>query len=421
MNISRKPAGDAQGNLTDHSQMPATCRTIAFETFIIPASLSTGQTNDLGSTLELSRIGMAAARDLLRYSRCLHRMRSSGLRDQPRMAAIAMLVLLLAAFKLAQQLRHATLRAPSSSCQHTSQKTSSSSFLSGGNRACAALDSTCVFVVSTGRAGSTNAQDFLNQLPGVLIHGENNATMQYVQQLAERIAQSREHAQACPRQGRGAAMTRSAMQAAPSNYPVAAAGAAAHLSPLKQYYESLAADKKPSWFNAWPAGTEICIARSIFRQLYGSSSSSSVSGSSSSGMSNAATAPLQVVGFKEIRYKAWDGTGLQDYSSLERHLAFLAHMCTAPKFIFNMRRNTTATARSAWYKDMPLEEALEILGEGGSWLERYASAHPESAFMLWYEDMFDPAKNGTVARQLAEFVGVQLPAAGAGFSRFNLG
>jgi hypothetical protein len=42
---------------------------------------------------------------------------------------------------------------------------------------CAPLQARCLHIVSTGRSGSTALLDFLNQLPGVLLLGENDGAL----------------------------------------------------------------------------------------------------------------------------------------------------------------------------------------------------------------------------------------------------
>ena len=98
-------------------------------------------------------------------------------------------------------------------------------------------------------------------------------------------------------------------------------------------------------------------------------------------------------------------------------MEFLQGLCNDSKVILNLRRNVTAASQSAWFANV--SGIVARLNENAAWFHRFAAAHPHSTFLLWFEDMVDPAANETVARTLASFVGAQWPSSGATFGRLK--
>lgn len=346
-----------------------------------------------------------------------------------RMACTAALcaIVLLTTASLAQHRSPAAAHAPTSRWL-LETSTDAEQLLVGPPTTCEPLNSTCVFIVSTGGSGSTRLQDFLNQLPGVLIHGEDSAVLQSLQQISDRVSgttvmhrvnckvAASNHGPSSSTTSSGNNGSRSSAGVGPApDQPAAAAPAATDDPFIKQEYESQITDGgcKPAWFNTWPTSFGDCIAHTVFQQLYGGALDSSLNDRppSSSGAS--------IMGFKEIRYKPERAIHTPEtYQGFNSHLNFLSQLCTRPKLVFSLRRNATAAAASDLVRRWP--NALALLTESGAWFQRFAAEHPKLSFTAHYEDLLDRSVNASLAQQLAEFVGVPWSqATGASFARLR--
>mmetsp|Transcript_7892 Transcript_7892/g.15856 ORF Transcript_7892/g.15856 Transcript_7892/m.15856 type:complete len:324 (+) Transcript_7892:228-1199(+) len=233
----------------------------------------------------------------------------------------------------------------------------------------------CVFLMAMGRSGSTALQDAMNQLPGVFIRGENHGMFKYLFNLDQTGSQL---TRKFPRRGDPT-------------------GAEAEKT---RYHEFVKARNKPAWYSNFEPGVAECAKTSYFKRLFGYGDFQDYT-----------------VGFKEIRHNTnlnslldvkfaspWtlryrNGTR---YKTYDVYIDFFKSLCTDSKIIFNLRRQYNLTAGQGFYRGRG-----KLLERNIRWMHRYAQAHgKKQVHFVYYEDMFDPAKNETVLRDLARFLGI---------------
>lgn len=230
----------------------------------------------------------------------------------------------------------------------------------------------CVFIVSTGRSGSSALQDALNQLPAVHIRGENGGIIPQLHGLHNHIT---------------------AFSFPPSAHPP---------DSIKMYLKNIENGARPSWYNGFAPDAADRAVQSAFSELY--------------------EIPGYTVGFKEIRYalkypvikmfkhrdpysiRAIQHTydmNVSTYRALSDQLGFLKKLCTTPKIIINMRRNVTATHQSNFWR----KADISVLASMTDMFLNYAASHPET-MLVYFEDMFNPVTNQTLADTLKRFLQV---------------
>lgn len=244
----------------------------------------------------------------------------------------------------------------------------------------------CLFVVATGRSGSTAVLDALNQLDNVFIRGENFGMFQQLHDASAIAAQLSDQR--------------------------LSTGSAASKEKAMYYRHVVVEQKKPAWYNVFPVNVPACAFKMLFKQLYGYGDFADY-----------------IVGFKEIRYLPFFHTQLQfdnrrrsgrsypgnahtlamsTYAQFAHHMDFLSNLCSRPMLVFNLRRNSTGTSRSNFYTGIaePVGEIIAALDAFGGWVVEYSSVNPDTTFTVYFEDMFDVSKNQTLAASLVSFVGV---------------
>jgi len=230
----------------------------------------------------------------------------------------------------------------------------------------------CAFILSMGRAGSTALQDAMNQIPGVYIRGENNGMLKFLYNTNQIASQ----------------LTKRVSRASDPKGPDAE----------KMAYDTFVKEgNKPAWYSQFQPGVAECARTTYFKRLFGYGGFGEY-----------------IVGFKEIRHNSdletllalenthpWtfrrrNGTL---YSTYDKYLDFIRTLCVDTKIIFNLRRNYDYTAGQGFYK-----KKGDILLRNVQWMYRYAQAHKKIVHFVYYEDMFDGTKNGTVLKDLASFL-----------------
>lgn len=184
---------------------------------------------------------------------------------------------------------------------------------------------THVFVVTYGRSGSTLVQNLLNSLPGYCIRGENANALGPLARAWSHVARS----------ANIRAMAQSGVQTTPEHPWFGA--------------EGISADR---WGRA--------LAEAFVREVL------------------APPPGTRVAGFKEIR---WGGTA----DEMRLILDFAHRFFPGARFVFNTR-NPDDVARSAWWAEMPREQALRRIAEMNARFEAYLRDFPGRAIALHYDD-----------------------------------
>ncbi|GLI63199.1 hypothetical protein VaNZ11_006098, partial [Volvox africanus] len=248
-----------------------------------------------------------------------------------------------------------------------------------------AIPDKCVFILGTGRSGSTSLLDAVNQLPNYLIRGEQGGAFWYLYVAWRMLVSSAKHA----------GEFQSYAKAAAERFGDRPSGWLSFKS-VKQIYEAYAVQKKLPWFNDMHHSRLTDAARAFYLAAYGYHGSGIVSG------------------FKEVRFvcgRAFPSPSC-NYKEFDNFLRFLRSLCTDVKVLFNSRSSAAHTdnmklgnmlARNGVINDTAQFEA--DLNVTHSWYDRYVKEHPCCGFRVLMEDMFNPEKNVTLARQLLKFLG----------------
>ncbi|GLI71052.1 hypothetical protein VaNZ11_015967 [Volvox africanus] len=235
----------------------------------------------------------------------------------------------------------------------------------------------CVFILATGRSGSTSLMDALNQIPNYLVRGEHWRAVGNMYDAYRRF--------------------QDALMAAERHSLRFDGGNVDSVYSIKQVYDTklaTQAGKDLGLFNEFGSDRVLQATRAYYASLYGYYGEDVVSG------------------FKEIRYvcgkflPAARKCGLQ----FQSFMGFLQSLCTDVKLIFNSRNTAlTVTNLKLYLMDQsnlrdPLDFALD-LGATHTLYDYYVRKNPSHAFRVYMEDMFDPQKNATLARDLLTFLG----------------
>eukprot|EP01025_Chloroclados_australasicus_P061810 TRINITY_DN8120_c0_g3_i2.p1 TRINITY_DN8120_c0_g3~~TRINITY_DN8120_c0_g3_i2.p1 ORF type:complete len:292 (-),score=10.76 TRINITY_DN8120_c0_g3_i2:2659-3534(-) len=239
------------------------------------------------------------------------------------------------------------------------------------NFECENVHDRCVFIVSTGRSGSTALMGAMNQIENVFIRGENGGMFLTLESFYNQVQ--------------------------------SLSGKKQNPQDAKNMYERYIRREKPAWFSSFPYQTAKCLAKDIFKKLYGYGKYSDY-----------------IVGFKEIRYQVtsqpvkefeqehipykWYYTHMDTYTNFANRINFLNNLCNRTQIVLNLRRNVTATAHSDFY--LKKSNASDIVSQLSGWLEKYHQENLETSFVVYYEDMFDGQVNETLAKDLLGFLRV---------------
>eukprot|EP01025_Chloroclados_australasicus_P020400 TRINITY_DN2150_c0_g1_i1.p3 TRINITY_DN2150_c0_g1~~TRINITY_DN2150_c0_g1_i1.p3 ORF type:complete len:293 (-),score=16.11 TRINITY_DN2150_c0_g1_i1:2333-3211(-) len=235
----------------------------------------------------------------------------------------------------------------------------------------------CIFIISTGRAGSTAVIGALNQIDNVFIRGENLnlfLKMESIYNLVDMLSY--------------------------------------HTSQdfdTETLYQKLSKTRKTPWFNAFPPNTAQCAIQQFFKSLYGRGQFDKY-----------------VVGFKEIRYNSQQyviqygnenkkfkpdtvpmkptEVYIDSFEKFGVRMQFLRNLCHHTKLIFNFREDLLAMTRSGFYGKKGQYNVSEMLAETREWMIKYQRDFPHESFIVKYEDMFDDTKNKTLAKELLQFL-----------------
>ncbi|GLC49888.1 hypothetical protein PLESTB_000319700 [Pleodorina starrii] len=261
----------------------------------------------------------------------------------------------------------------------------------------------CVFILGTGRSGSTALVDALNHLPHYLIRGEQKGAFWFLYQAwraLERVTHVQNEFQSLQRKAEERFGERSASRLT--------------YDTVKKAYDTYAVQTKLPWFNDLHLVRLTDAARAFYAETYGYHG------------------PGIVSGFKEIRFvcgQAFPSPGCR-YSDFVKFLRFLRQLCTDVKLLLNSRSSHSAADNAKLIGMMPWASLLspkcgtndtasfeQDLATTHEWYDRYVQEHRSSAFRVVMEDMFDPQRNATLARQLLQFLGEDPAAHSISFTR----
>ncbi|GIM13675.1 hypothetical protein Vretimale_16740, partial [Volvox reticuliferus] len=173
-----------------------------------------------------------------------------------------------------------------------------------------AIPDKCVFILGTGRSGSTSLLDAVNQLPNYLIRGEQGGAFWYLYMSWRLLVQSAKHAYEFHTHAKQAAVR---FGERPSGW--------LSFNTVKQVYDTYAVRKKLPWFNDMHHSRVTDAARAFYLAAYGYHG------------------PGIVSGFKEIRFvcgRAFPSPGC-NYEDFDDFLQFLRSLCTDVKVLLNSR------------------------------------------------------------------------------------
>ncbi|GIL90750.1 hypothetical protein Vretifemale_18427, partial [Volvox reticuliferus] len=230
----------------------------------------------------------------------------------------------------------------------------------------------CVFILSTGHSGSTALMDALNQLPHYLIRGEQWAAFWNIYESYLNFRWT----------------TTEPLSQLKFNWT---AYQDASFETIKSLYDHEAPKEKLPWFNEFPQERIIAAIQSYYAILYGYYGQSFVSG------------------FKDSRYVC--GRSFSTGRCAEffnGFLPFLRSLCLEVKVLLNTRSSPSLSTNMKLYsmeRSQSEEDFLRDLNETHALYDSYVAGNPDHAFRVFYEDMFDPDKNATLAMQLLEFLG----------------
>ncbi|KAG2423025.1 hypothetical protein HYH02_015374 [Chlamydomonas schloesseri] len=122
-----------------------------------------------------------------------------------------------------------------------------------------------------------------------------------------------------------------------------------------------------------------------------------------------------VSGFKEVRFvrgRAFHSES-STYDDFDNFIQFLRLLCTDMKVLLNSRASASLEDNYKLEGMLSYNGVLKTNNETflrdlqltHEWYDRYAEAHPDHAFRVTMEDMFNPEVNGTLVRRLISFLG----------------
>ncbi|GIL61714.1 hypothetical protein Vafri_16111 [Volvox africanus] len=235
----------------------------------------------------------------------------------------------------------------------------------------------CVFILATGRSGSTSLMDALNQIPNYLVRGEHWRAVGNMYDAYRRF------------QDVLATAERHSLRFDSANTD-------SFYSAKQVYGTKLAsrAGKDLGLFNEFGSDRVLQATRAYYASLYGYYGEDVVSG------------------FKEIRYVCGKFLPAARECGIEfqSFMAFLQSLCIDVKLIFNSRTAASTVPNLKLYlmdqsgRRSPLDFAHD-LGATHTLYDYYARKNPSNAFRVYMEDMFNPQKNATLARDLLTFLG----------------
>eukprot|EP01024_Parvocaulis_polyphysoides_P073334 TRINITY_DN9431_c0_g1_i4.p2 TRINITY_DN9431_c0_g1~~TRINITY_DN9431_c0_g1_i4.p2 ORF type:complete len:102 (+),score=13.63 TRINITY_DN9431_c0_g1_i4:132-437(+) len=81
-----------------------------------------------------------------------------------------------------------------------------------------------------------------------------------------------------------------------------------------------------------------------------------------------------------------------------------------PKILFNYRKQNSGILNSGFFKqkiygNVTVHDIQKYIG----WIKQYLGKNPDLAFAVYFEDMFDPKVNATLAKNLLEFLEMEKP------------
>eukprot|EP00198_Chlamydomonas_reinhardtii_P008514 XP_001697851.1 predicted protein [Chlamydomonas reinhardtii] len=228
----------------------------------------------------------------------------------------------------------------------------------------------CVVVLGTGRSGSTSLVDALNQMPHFFVRMEQEGAYWY---LYLAWSHSKDFASSVRRVEGSAGPT-----------------AAAHLSyrAAKGIYDNFAVRKKIPWFNDLHPVRMREAVRAFYTITYGYHG------------------PGIVSGFKEVRFvrgRAFSSDS-STYKDFEDFIAFLRLLRASASLEDNYKLESMLS-RNGVLKTTSNETFLNDLTTTHQWFDRYAEEHPDHAFRVIMEDMFNPERNRTLVRDMLTFLG----------------
>nr|ADI46940.1 MTM0775 [Volvox carteri f. nagariensis] len=230
----------------------------------------------------------------------------------------------------------------------------------------------CVFILATGQSGSTVLMDALNQLPHYLIRGEQYAAFWNVYESFMNFRWTTNE---------------------PSNQGLFnwTAYKYAPLSTIKGLYNREAPHVELPWFNEFPQERIFVAARSYYAALYGFYGGNFVSG------------------FKDSRFVCGKSFSRGRCSELfGGFMHFLQTICLDVKVLLNTRASSSLASNRKLYamsRDQSEEDFLRDLNETHSLYDSYLSQNSDHAFRVFYEDLYNPSRNTTLAKRLLEFLG----------------
>ncbi|KAG2441801.1 hypothetical protein HXX76_003412 [Chlamydomonas incerta] len=249
--------------------------------------------------------------------------------------------------------------------------------------------SRCVVVLGTGRSGSSSLVDALNQLPHFFVRMEQEGAYWYLY-LAWRLLEI--------------AYSHS-LDFIEAVRPVEARSgpaAAAHLSyrSAKAIYEQFAVTKKMPWFNDLHPVRMREAVRAFYTITYGYHG------------------PGVVSGFKELRFvrgRAFSSE-YSTYKDFADFMGFLQLLCADVKVLLNSRASSSLEdnykldsmlSRNGVFRAYSNETFARDLAATHEWFDTYAKEHPDHAFRVIMEDMYDAERNRTLMRDMLTFLGEQ--------------
>ncbi|GFR51980.1 hypothetical protein Agub_g14507 [Astrephomene gubernaculifera] len=233
----------------------------------------------------------------------------------------------------------------------------------------------CVFVLATGRSGSTALMDALNQIPNYLIRGEHWSAFWNLYSAYLRLKEVKF--------GPGQELF---------EWPKHANDGA---SEIKQAYERHAPITRLPLFSEIMDDRIMLATRMYYSVLYGHYGEGTVSG------------------FKEIRYVCGTYFGHRATCTENFHAftRFLRGLCGEVKMIFNTRYTPSLEQNAKlFYMDnttvgRTANTFQDELVQTHALFDEYTKNNPDHAFRVYLRDMYDPKRNWTLAQNLLQFLG----------------
>ncbi|GFR50041.1 hypothetical protein Agub_g12088 [Astrephomene gubernaculifera] len=230
----------------------------------------------------------------------------------------------------------------------------------------------CVFILATGRSGSTSLMDALNQIPHYLIRGETWRAHGNLFDAYQHLCEAR---------------------TSPGQEFFHFANIRERYIDVKLAYGKLAETTKLPFFNEFSEDRILLATRAYYTVLYGHYGKD------------------VVTGFKEIRYVCgelyFNQTRCGEH--FQKFVRFLRGMCHDVKFLFNTRLSASLESnvkRFQMFNNATFAaDFTHLLNETHTLYDNYAMQHSDHAFRVYMEDMFNIKRNATLARNLLQFLG----------------